>query len=150
MKRLLALASLLLATSVFAQNTVEGTLSGEAHADNAGNAQTITFTSPGDTRATVKSAPSVGAPQIVSSNDTCMGSISGGVSVVGVGVSGGTTYESGSCVMLKESRELWNMGLRLAAVARMCMTPSMKEAIELSGTECPQTIAARKKTEVAK
>jgi hypothetical protein len=145
MKHLLVLASLTLAVSAFAQNTVEGTVNGQAQADNAGNTQAITFSSPADAKSTIKSAPPVSGPPLVSSNDTCMGSLSGGVSVVGVGLSGGTTYESESCVALKEGRELWNWGLRDAAIARLCMQDKIRQSMELAGRDdCPQTRLARK------
>jgi hypothetical protein len=150
MKRFLALTILTLASAAYAQTIVEGTVNGDAAANNAGNNQAITFTSPADSHSTLKSAPPVSAPPLTSSNDTCMGSISAGGAVVGLGVTIGSTYESESCVALKEGRELWNWGLRDAALARLCMLPRVKEAVEITGRECPQTTAARKKAEAAK
>ena len=86
---------------------------------------------------TVKNVPGVNAPPLVSSNDTCMGSSSGGVGVAGFGLSIGSTWADTNCKMLKNSRELWNMGMRGAALARMCMDAENKEALELSGFTCP-------------
>jgi hypothetical protein len=85
------------------------------------------------------------APAIVSSNDTCMGSSSAGISTVSIGISMGTTCRDDNCVMLKNSRELWNMGLRNAAVARMCMDTENSLALEVTGVTCPDFDAARAK-----
>jgi hypothetical protein len=77
------------------------------------------------------------APPIVSSNDTCMGSTSIGGSAVSFGFSAGTTWTDANCVMLKNSREMWNMGFKGAALARLCMDDLNKEAFEATGIRCP-------------
>lgn len=85
----------------------------------------------------VKNVPDVSAPALTSSNDTCMGSTSGGVAVAGFGFSLGSTWSDKNCLMLKNSREMWNMGFKAAAMARMCMDELNKEALELTGFVCP-------------
>lgn len=82
-------------------------------------------------------AASAFAPSLTSSIDTCMGSTSGAVSSAIVGVAIGSTYIDKNCQTLKNSRELWNMGQRSAALARMCMDDLNREAMELSGYVCP-------------
>ncbi|HEY8608128.1 MAG TPA: hypothetical protein VIM12_13520 [Noviherbaspirillum sp.] len=77
------------------------------------------------------------APMIVSSNDTCMGSTSIGASAVSFGFSAGTTWTDANCVMLKNSREMWNMGFKGAALARLCMDGLNREALEATGIQCP-------------
>lgn len=81
--------------------------------------------------------PSIVAAQLTSSNDTCMGSASGSASGPGFGISIGKTYLDENCVMLKNARELWNMGRPGAALARMCMNAANREALELDGYVCP-------------
>lgn len=93
--------------------------------------------------ARIKNTPSVNGPPLTSSNDTCMGSASGSVNAPGIGVSLGKTYTDANCVMLKNSRELWNMGMKAAALALMCKDADNREALELTGFECPQTTKAR-------
>lgn len=121
-----------------------------SEATNAGNQQSIIFTSPGESTTTIKGSqtvrnvPSVNGPPLVSSNDTCMGSVSGSVNVAGFGGGFGTTYKDTNCVMLKNSRELWNMGMRGAALARMCMDGENRDALEMTGFTCPQTERDRK------
>ena len=93
---------------------------------------------------TVKNVPSVNGPPLTSSNDTCMGSASGSANGPGFGISVGKTYTDDNCVLLKNSRELWNMGMKAAALARMCMDSINRDSLEMTGFECPQTTRARK------
>ena len=177
MKTILAIAiSLAFVSPVFAAGPAQGqqqqtdvTSGSNSQASNAGNSQSIIFTSPGTTSATVsqtiagettgrivysgtqtvKNVPSVSGPALVSSNDTCHGSVSGSLNFAGFGGGVGTTVVDKNCVMLKNSRELWNMGMRGAALARMCMDADNKEALEITGFTCPQTERARKEGQAA-
>jgi hypothetical protein len=97
----------------------------------------------------IRNTPSISAAALTSSNDTCMGSVSGGGSGPGLGLSFGMTYKDDNCVMLKNSREMWNMGFKAAAVALMCTNPANMEALEMTGYVCPQTEAAKKRRTVA-
>lgn len=140
-----------------------------AGASNAGNSQAITFTSPdkttvdqnikADTKAevsghtsadtnitgtqTLKNVPAVSAPALTTSNDTCMGSTSGGAAVAGFGITIGSTWTDTNCKRLKNSRELWNMGMKAGALALLCMDKENREALEMTGFECPQTTKAK-------
>lgn len=82
------------------------------------------------------------APALASSNDTCMGSSSLGGSAVAFSFSVGSTWVDENCVMLKNAREIWNMGFKGAALARLCMDPLNKEALEATGIKCPPRAAA--------
>lgn len=88
---------------------------------------------------TIKNTPSVSGPNLTSSNDTCMGAASGSANVPGIGLSFGKTYTDDNCVMLKNSRELWNMGMKAASMALMCMDKNNRTALELTGFTCPQS-----------
>lgn len=87
----------------------------------------------------IYNTPSVNGAALTSSNDTCMGSSSGSVNIPGLGIGGGTTWVDNNCRMLKNSRELWNMGMKAAAMALMCTDAGNKEALELTGFKCPQS-----------
>ncbi len=91
------------------------------------------------TTQTIKNTPSVSAPGLTTSNDTCMGSTSASVNIAGLGLGGGSSWVDTNCKLLKNSRELWNMGMKAAALALMCNDPANKEALELTGFICPQT-----------
>lgn len=94
---------------------------------------------------TIKNVPNVNAPPLTSSNDTCMGSASGGFSIPGLGLSAGSTYTDEHCKRIKMSRELWNKGMKAASLAMDCMDPSAREALELTGFTCPQTTRAQQR-----
>lgn len=96
---------------------------------------------------TIRNVPAIGAPALASSNDTCMGSRSGGVAVAGFGFTGGGTYVDEACRRLKMSRELWNKGMKAASLAMDCMDPDARTALELTGFTCPQTLAAQKQAQ---
>ena len=87
----------------------------------------------------IRNTPSISPSALTSSNDTCMGSASGSLSAPGIGIALGSTYTDKNCVMLKNSRELWNMGMRGAAMALMCTDAANRDALELTGYICPQT-----------
>lgn len=97
------------------------------------------------TTQTIKNTPSIGMASLTSSNDTCMGSVSAGGSGPGFSIGLGSTYKDDNCVMLKNSRELWNMGMKGAAMALMCNDKNNAEALELTGYLCPQKKAAEKR-----
>lgn len=77
------------------------------------------------------------APALTSSNDTCMGSTSVGASAVSFGFSVGSSWTDSNCLMLKNAREIWNMGFKGAALARLCMDKLNREAFEATGVHCP-------------
>lgn len=98
---------------------------------------------------TVKNVPSMNAPPLTSSNDTCMGSWSAGVAVAGFGASGGNTYTDEHCKRIKMSRELWNKGMKAASLALDCMDRDAREALEITGFVCPQTTRAQQRAGAA-
>ena len=149
------LASLLLFANANSQTMSSGAMSAPVASSTAGNQdfyQGITFNSPGETRQyiesggtqTLKNVPSVAGPNLTTSNDTCMGSSSGSVNGPGFGVSIGSTWSDANCKLLKNSRELWNMGMKAAAMALMCTDAANMEALEITGFECPQTARTKK------
>jgi hypothetical protein len=159
MKKLIATACMVLCSAgAFAQlqgqNSESTSFAGSA-STNAGNAQSITFTSPPDTSVTysgtqtLRNVPSVSGPALITSNDTCMGSTSGSINGAGFGIGLGTTWTDDNCVMLKNSRELWNMGMKAASMALMCTDIRTRGALEVTGFVCPNFIDGRPRPNVA-
>jgi hypothetical protein len=149
MKKIILALALMIAVPVFAAtntNTVRFTPTTTSAASNQGNAQSITFTAPAATTSTVnnsgdqtvRNVPSMGAPSLTTSNDTCMGSSSIGAAGIGFGITIGSTWTDNNCTMLKNSRELWNMGMKAASLARLCMDAKNREALEETGFKCPE------------
>lgn len=128
------------------QQAQQSEQSSSSAAVNSGVHQNIVFTSPPDTTSRVvysgsqevKNVPSLSTSPLVSSNDTCHGSTTGGVVLPGFGISGGSTYVDVNCKRLKNSRELWNYGMRGAALALMCNDEENNEALEVTGYKCPE------------
>jgi hypothetical protein len=127
-----------------------GTTGTKDLADSAVAVATIEAAAARDVAQTLKplnNTPSIGLSQLTSSNDTCMGSVSVGGSLPGFSIGIGSTYTDGNCIMLKNSREMWNMGMKGAAMALMCNDKNNKEALELTGYVCPQIERDRKAAE---
>ena len=99
---------------------------------------------------TIKNVPSVSGPPLTTSNDTCMGSTSGSFNIAGLGIGGGSTWTDTNCKRLKNSRELWNMGMKGASMALMCMETENRAALEMTGYVCPQTEQANKEAAAKK
>lgn len=79
---------------------------------------------------TIKNVPSTIAPGLTAAGlETCLGSVSGGASVVGFGASFGTTVPDPGCAARLDARTLWSMGLKKAAVARLCLTPEIDRSM---------------------
>lgn len=97
---------------------------------------------------TIKNVPSVNGPPLTTSNDTCMGSTSGSINGAGFGIGLGSTWTDRNCVMLKNARELWNMGMKAAAMALICGDENNRAALEVTGFVCPQTAAAQRTAQV--
>jgi len=152
------MASAMFAGTAFAegaQSTATTASTSASQASNAGNTQGVSVNIEASKQRavdvgqqtvdyrgsyTVKNVPSVGGPNLTTSNDTCMGSSSASANGPGVGVSFGTTWTDEHCKRLKMSRELWNKGMKAASLAMDCMDPQAKAALEMTGTKCPQSM----------
>lgn len=75
---------------------------------------------------------------LTATDDTCMGSSSLGAQGVGLGVSVGSTWHDNDCVRRKDARELHNMGQKVAALALLCQSDSVRKAMQTADTPCPQ------------
>lgn len=150
-------ASIFMLMNAYGQVIESGATSEPIATSNAGNqssAQNITFSPASSSQyleyggtQTIKNVPSVAGPNLTTSNDTCMGSSSGSVNGPGFGLSMGSTWSDTNCKLLKNSRELWNMGMKAAAMALMCTDTANRDALEITGYECPQTARDKKNTQ---
>lgn len=93
---------------------------------------------------TVKSAPTVYAPSLTASvTETCLGSISGGVSVIGVGATAAMTIENTECDRRLNAAVAGRMGRMDIAFNLMCQEDSFRQASE--GTDKPCDVPATSK-----
>ena len=136
MKRLLSAAIVAMAASgpAWASSSSTGTGVGAASSTSGSQAisgqATITSNSTVPADQTVKNVPSVVAPGLAAAGlETCLGSVSGGGAFVGTGFSFGTTIPDPGCAARLDARTLWRMGLKKAAVARLCLNGDIYRAM---------------------
>ena len=86
----------------------------------------------------IESVPQVYAPALSTTlTETCMGSTSGGVSVMGFGGTLGTTWNDAQCVRRLNAREMaQTLGDRDAARALMCQDKDVAAAYLAVGQDC--------------
>jgi hypothetical protein len=82
--------------------------------------------------------PSAIAPTVTSINsDICVTGYSGAAQTQIFGLSFGGTQTDYNCERLKLSRTLYDMGMKVAAVATMCQDRRVWDAMMNAGTPCP-------------
>lgn len=88
---------------------------------------------------TVKSPPPTAvAPAITSiNNDLCTVGASGAVQTQILGMSFGATTRDMNCERIKLSKNLFDMGMKVAAVSLMCQDERVFTAMMNAGTPCP-------------
>ena len=98
-----------------------------------------TVTTSTDSKSTVRTnPPSAISPSINASNsDLCMVGVSGAVQTQILGISTGQAYTDENCMRLKNAKVLYDMGMKVAAVALMCQTRTVYDAMKFAGTPCP-------------
>ena len=97
----------------------------------------VTTTTNTDTRIRTN-PPSAISPSINSSNsDLCAMGWSGSVQTQILGISTGRTYRDLNCERLKIASKLYDMGMKVAAVAVMCQDWRTFDAMQKAGTPCP-------------
>ena len=103
------------------------------------NDNASTVVSETNSTTTVKSPPATAvSPSINASNsDLCTVGVSGAVQTQILGISAGKTVRDMNCEKLKNAKTLYDMGMKVAAVATMCQDERVFEAMMNAGTPCP-------------
>lgn len=88
---------------------------------------------------TVKSPPpsATSPPITIISNDLCVVGVSGAVQTQILGISGGSTVRDLNCERLKLAKNLYDMGMKVAAVSTLCQDERVFIAMQDAGTPCP-------------
>jgi len=83
--------------------------------------------------------PSAIAPSMMSggNSDLCTTGVSGAIQTQILGIAGGATIRDMNCERLKLSKTLYDMGMKVAAVATMCQDRRVWDAMIAAGTPCP-------------
>ena len=78
------------------------------------------------------------APSLISSGQqSCLKSLSGGVQLVGFGLSSGLYRQDEECNRRLNAITLSNMGMKVASVSLMCQNALVWRAMFMSATPCP-------------
>jgi hypothetical protein len=128
----LVMASLpALALAQTAGSTSQGTGTGTANAQGGGVIFSPTY---GGSTSTARYAASTAVGDaLVASLGTCKGSAAGGVQGMSFGVNLGMTITDDLCDTRSDSTQLFNMGDKAAAYARLCESEDERYAIAVSG-----------------
>ena len=91
------------------------------------------------TQRVIQPPPTAVAPTMMSggNSDLCSTGSSGAVQTQIFGVSSGGTVRDLNCERLKLSKTLYDMGMKVAAVATMCQDRRVFDAMMAAGTPCP-------------
>ena len=114
---------------------------------NEGDLNTNQIGSNNNNRTTNNTGPNAGSrlpantavsPSLMSSGtESCLQSISGGLQLVGIGVSSGKYIQDEECNRRRNAITLSNMGMKIAAVSLMCQNADVWRAMLLAATPCP-------------
>jgi len=133
MRAWIAFVMLIVATPVYAQTTM---------GSNSGATSTVDINSPATTTAHVVTTPTIAAPGLAAAGvETCLGSASGGLSLMGGGITFGSTKVDEGCTIRLLARQLFAFGLQKAAVALMCQDDRVAAAMAIAGSPCPASPA---------
>lgn len=118
-----------MATSAMAQTIVTDSTSNSTSNSNSYS----------KTESTVKSPPpSAIAPAVTTiNNDLCVVGASGAVQTQIFGMSFGGTNRDMNCERIKLAKNLYDMGMKVAAVATLCQDRRVFDAMMDAGTPCP-------------
>jgi hypothetical protein len=124
-------------TNTSGDNTVIETMDSTTNNDYSG-ASSVDNSSSTSSSTTVRSTVgTASAPGLNSGLDTCALSVTGGVQTFNFGISGGTNVVDENCLRIKNSRQLNDLGMRVAAIALMCQDENVFKAMWESATFCP-------------
>ena len=99
------------------------------------SAETNTVSS---TVVTNNTPPTANSPSVVVNNsDICKSAYSGAIQTQVLGISSGVTVRDLNCEMIKLSRSLYGMGMKVAAVSTLCADYRIFDAMWMSATYCP-------------
>ena len=115
--------------SAFAQTTDNTIRTDSTSRSTTDNTSTTTIKSP---------PPTAVAPAVTTiNNDVCAVAASGAVQTQILGISMGGTMRDMNCERIKLSKNLYDMGMKVAAVATLCQDERVFAAMLAAGTPCP-------------
>ena len=108
--------------------------------NNDGQTNTTTSTTTNTTTSNGSSIPvnSANSPSFSAmSQDVCSMGVSGSLSTLGVGISGGKHVRDLNCERIKLSKVLFDFNMKIGAISLLCQDERVFEAMLMAGTPCP-------------
>jgi hypothetical protein len=136
MRLLMIFVLLTITTPVFAQTS----------GSSSGAMATVNVSNPANANSTTRliTTPTVVAPGLAAAGvETCLGSASAGLSVMGGGLTYGSTMVDSGCTIRLLARQLFAFGFQKAALALMCQDGRVAAAMDAAGSPCPASVAIR-------
>jgi hypothetical protein len=136
-------AALLLVSSLALGTEQEGSLNtnnenSTVNSNNVTTDESTTNTYQGAGAASKIPVGSAVSPSYMSSgSDTCLQGTGGSLQTVAVGFSSGGYEVDEDCSRRKDAKTLADLNLKVAAVSRLCQSPSIYRAMLLAGSPCP-------------
>jgi len=138
---MIRLALLLVSSLAFADNSQEGSLNTNAENSTVGSNNESSSSTTNYNGAGSSSEIPVGSaisPSYMSNGvETCLQGAGGSLQTGMIGFSGGKFKEDPNCNRRRDSKVLSDLGMKVAAVARMCENTKVWESMFISGTPCP-------------
>jgi hypothetical protein len=111
-------------------------IEGDLNTINSNNGETVINQGAGAGRQ--MPASSAISPSLMSNGQqSCLKSISGGVQMIGFGLSSGKYLQDEECNRRLNAITLSNMGMKVASVSLMCQNAQVWRAMFMSATPCP-------------
>src|ERR1700730_18524295 len=124
MRLWIALVLLTIASPVYAQTM----------GSSSGASSIVDISSPATTTNRLITTPTVAAPGLAAAGiETCLGSASGGLSLMGGGFTFGSTKVDEGCTIRLLARQLYAFGFQKAALALMCQDNRVADAMDTAG-----------------
>lgn len=123
---------------------VASPVSAQTLGSSSGATSSVNISSPANTTTHLITAPTVAAPGLAAAGiETCLGSAAGGLSLMGGGLTFGSTKVDQGCTIRLLARQLFAFGFHKAALALMCQDDRVALAMSAAGSPCPAPPAER-------
>ena len=123
---------------VFILLTITTPVCAQTMGSSSGASSSITNINPSSTTTRLVTTPTVVAPGLAAAGvETCLGSAAGGLSLMGGGITFGSTKVDGGCTIRLLARQLFAFGFQKAALALMCQEQRVAIAMYDAGSPCP-------------
>jgi hypothetical protein len=130
--------------------TITTPLCAQTLGSTSGASSALNVTNPASTTSRIITTPTVVPPGLAAAGvETCLGSASGGLSVMGGGITFGSTKVDEGCTIRLLARQLYAFGFQKAAVALMCQEERVAIAMNDAGSPCPPSAETRRSERLA-